>query len=62
MDIIDAETSRDSIQFSLFRDTELILSTSIIIKDYFRWKLIFHGQMMDAHNPALSFFLLTSAL
>lgn len=58
MDITDAGTSHDSIQFSLFRDTEqgLVVSASIIIKDDFRWKLIFHGEMMDSRNPALSFF------
>ena len=48
MDITDTGTSHDSIQFSLFRDTEqgLVVSASIIIKDDFRWKLIFHGVMM----------------
>ena len=46
MDITDVGTSHDSIQFSLFRDTEqgLVVSASIIIKDDFRWKLIFHGE------------------
>ena len=57
MDITDAGTSHDSIQFSLFQDTEQgLVYASLIIKDDFRWKLIFHGEMMDSRNPVLSFF------